>query len=272
MDRLTLNRDDIVHGIDRPSLIDEPRLATETGIAERIARIVEPVIKDLGYRLVRVRVMAQAGATLQIMAERPDGSMNVEDCETLSEALSPVLDVEEPLQSAYRLEVSSPGIDRPLVRESDFRRALAQEARIEMRAAIDGRKRFRGFLGPVEGEGSAARVLLERTDAHPGEAVDVLLPLAGIAEAKLVLTEALIRRTLKAAKASLADTDESPPDDDPSPDATETAAAPRRGPGRFAAPHKGKPKPLLPAGVQPAPKRPTSKTVERTDRERPQGK
>ena len=98
----------------------EPRLITEPGLPARVAAIAEPVIEQLGYRLVRVRVSAAEGCTVQIMAERPDGSMTVEDCESVSRALSPVLDVADPIERAYRLEISSPGIDRPLVRKSDF--------------------------------------------------------------------------------------------------------------------------------------------------------
>ena len=140
--------------------LDEPRLIEETGLAARVARIAQPVLAGLGYRLVRVKLSAQAGTTVQIMAERPDGSMNIDDCEIVNAALSPVLDVEEPVKTAYRLEISSPGLDRPLVRVSDFRRALAQEARIEMNGLIGGRKRFRGLIGTVEGEGKNALVAL----------------------------------------------------------------------------------------------------------------
>src|SRR5882672_5069293 len=98
----------------------EPRLIGEPGLPARVASIAEPVIETLGYRLVRVKVSASEGATVQIMAERPDGGMTVEDCETISRALSPVLDMADPIERAYRLEISSPGIDRPLVRKSDF--------------------------------------------------------------------------------------------------------------------------------------------------------
>jgi len=184
------------------STLTEPRFSTETGVAARIAAIATPVLADLGFRLVRVKLSAQAGTTVQIMAERPDGSMSVGDCETVSQALSPVLDVEDPIQAGYRLEISSPGIDRPLVRHSDFERARGHEARIEMAAPVDGRKRFRGSVEGLEGEGSEARVKLRRTDAKPDEPADVWLKLADIAEAKLVLTEELIRETLRTAKAA----------------------------------------------------------------------
>src|SRR5436190_17770008 len=121
----------------------EPRLITEQGIAARVAAIATPVLTGLGYRLVRVRVSGTSGITVQIMAERPDGSMAIEDCEAASRALSPVFDAEDPIEREYRLEVSSPGIDRPLVRHSDFERYAGHEAQIEMSVGIDGRKRFR---------------------------------------------------------------------------------------------------------------------------------
>jgi len=100
----------------------DKRLITESGVAARVAAIVEPVIGDLGFDLVRVRVTPTNGCTVQIMAERPDGTMSVADCETVSRAISPVLDLEDPITQAYYLEISSPGIDRPLVRASDFER------------------------------------------------------------------------------------------------------------------------------------------------------
>ncbi|MBC2806319.1 ribosome maturation factor RimP, partial [Rhizobium ruizarguesonis] len=98
----------------------EPRLITETGLDQRLADIIEPVLVDLGFRLIRVRMMNQNGATMQVMAERNDGTMTVQDCEEVSMAISPVLDVEDPVDKEYHLEVSSPGIDRPMVRKSDF--------------------------------------------------------------------------------------------------------------------------------------------------------
>ena len=132
---------------DRPTAFaEEPRLITEPGRAARVAALAEPVLADLGYRLVRVRVSGAAGCTVQIMAERPDGSMAIEDCEAASRALSPVFDATDPIEGAYRLEISSPGIDRPLVRRSDFDRYAGHVAHIEMLAPLDGRKRFRGEL------------------------------------------------------------------------------------------------------------------------------
>jgi len=176
----------------------EPRLIIEQGMAARVAALATPVLTGLGYRLVRVRVSGTLGCTVQIMAERPDGTMLIEDCEAASRALSPVFDVEDPIDSEYRLEVSSPGIDRPLVRRSDFERHAGHEMKVEMAVAREGRKRFRGVLLAVEGE--AAR--LRRKDAAEGEETDVLLPIADMAEARLVLTDELVRESLRRDKAA----------------------------------------------------------------------
>jgi len=176
----------------------EPRLITEPGVAARVATIAEPVIESLGFRLVRVRVTGAEGCTVQIMAERPDGTLSIEDCEELSRALSPVLDVADPIDRAYRLEISSPGMDRPLVRKSDFERYTGHLAKIEMSIPAEGRKRFRGILMGVEAD--AAR--LHRDDSKPDENADVLLPIEDMAEAKLVLTDALITEALRRDKAA----------------------------------------------------------------------
>jgi ribosome maturation factor RimP len=173
----------------------EPRIVTESGLEARIAHIVEPVMAGLGYRLVRVKVSALNGTTLQIMAERPDGSMNVEDCERLSRDLSPALDAEDPIDRAYHLEVSSPGIDRPLVRRSDFERWSGHLAKIELERPLDGRKRFRGRLGRLD-EGTVG---LDLADA-PADAPTLRLPLDDIGEARLVLTDELVRETLRREK------------------------------------------------------------------------
>jgi ribosome maturation factor RimP len=177
----------------------EPRLVVEPGLAARVATIAEPVIEQLGYRLVRVKVSAADGCTVQIMAERPDGTMAVEDCEAVSRALSPVLDVADPIERAYRLEISSPGIDRPLVRKSDFDRYAGHLVKIETEVPIDGRKRFRGRLLGTEGE--AARV----RHGEAGEEADVLLPIEEISEAKLVLTDDLVTQALRREKAAKRD-------------------------------------------------------------------
>jgi ribosome maturation factor RimP len=176
----------------------EPRLITEPGRAARIAAIVEPVLADLGYRLVRIRVSAAAGCTVQVMAERPDGMMAIEDCEAASRALSPVLDVADPIEGPYRLELSSPGIDRPLVRRSDFARYAGHVAHVEMLVPIDGRRRFRGELLGAEGE----CVRMRCGDAAMPEHPEVLLPIDGMTEARLVLTDALISETLRRSKRS----------------------------------------------------------------------
>ena len=177
-----------------------------------------------------------------IMAERPDGTMMIDDCEAASKALSPVLDLEDPISGEYRLEVSSPGIDRPLVRRSDFARALGHEARIELDSPIDGRKRYRGLLQASD-EGA---LRLKLTDAKAGTPDLVSLPFAAIGDARLILTDALIRESLKNQQTA----SES---DDPAAQDAVPAVPVRRGPGRFA---KGqKPKPVLPAGIQPRKRR-----------------
>ena len=176
--------------------IAEPRLITEQGVAARVAAIATPVLTGMGYRLVRVRISGTSGCTVQIMAERPDGWMGIEDCEAASRALSPVFDVEDPIDREYRLEISSPGIDRPLVRRSDFERYAGHEAKIEMALAQDGRKRFRGILTGVEGEAAKLR----RMDAAEGEPADVALRIADMAEARLVLTDELVRESLRKSK------------------------------------------------------------------------
>ena len=180
---------------------DEPRLIVEQGIAARVASLAAPVLSGLGYRLVRVRVSGTSGMTVQIMAERADGTMAIEDCEAASRALSPVFDAEDPIDREYRLELSSPGIDRPLVRRSDFARYAGHEAKIEMAVGLDGRKRFRGILLGVEG--NAARLRLRDKDAPEAEGgAEVLLPIADMAEARLVLTDDLIRESLRRGKAA----------------------------------------------------------------------
>jgi ribosome maturation factor RimP len=181
---------------DLTTFTDEPRLITEPGRAERVASIVEPVLAGLGYRLVRVRISGFAGCTVQIMAERPDGTMTIEDCEAASRALSPVLDVTDPIETAYQLEISSPGIDRPLVRRSDFDRYADHVAHVEMAAPIDGRRRFRGRLLGTDGDN--ARIRVDGSE----DGADVLLPISDMSEARLVLTDALIAESLRRSKHS----------------------------------------------------------------------
>ncbi|HLW91328.1 MAG TPA: ribosome maturation factor RimP [Roseiarcus sp.] len=180
--------------------LDEPRLIEESGPALRVGAIVAPTLRDLGLRLVRVKISAAEGCTVQIMAERADGAMSIDDCEQASVALSPLLDVEDPIRQSYRLEVSSPGIDRPLVRVSDFERATGHEAKIEMERLIEGRKRFRGLIEGVERtDNPRARLRFVGADGVVG-LVD--LPIKDMAEARLVLTETLIREVLRREKAA----------------------------------------------------------------------
>jgi ribosome maturation factor RimP len=171
------------------------RFIHESGLAAGIATLVEPVLADLGFRLVRVQLTGKDSQTLQIMAERPDGTMSVGDCETASRQLSPVLDAYDPLPGAYRLEMSSPGIDRPLVRPTDFEDWSGFEAKIELKQPVNGRKRFRGILeGFEDGE---VRIECELDKVG----MQVLgIPVALIDEAKLVLSDDLIRETLRRAK------------------------------------------------------------------------
>jgi ribosome maturation factor RimP len=187
--------DDRTTGIALANFADEPRLIIEPGRAARVAALVEPVLGSLGYRLVRVLISGLAGCTVQIMAERPDGTMSIEDCEAASRALSPVLDAADPIEVSYQLEISSPGIDRPLVRHSDFDRYAGYIAHVEMQATVDGRRRFRGQLAGTEGD--CARI---RCEAGANESSDVLLRIDDMMEAKLVLTDTLIAESLRKSK------------------------------------------------------------------------
>jgi ribosome maturation factor RimP len=174
----------------------EPRLITETGIDARVASIIEPTIVEMGYQLVRVKLSSQNGMTLQIMAERPDGIMTVSDCEKLSMAISPVLDVEDPIDKAYHLEVSSPGIDRPMVRKSDFSKWTGHVVKFETSVMVEGRKRFRGKIVSV----SEDAFVLERETPAKDEDPLVAIPFNTLSEARLILTDDLIRDALKADK------------------------------------------------------------------------
>jgi len=171
------------------------RFIRETGLAASIAEIVEPVLVDLGFRLVRLQVHGREGKTLQIMAERPDGSITVNECEEISRQLSPILDVHDLISDAYRLEVSSPGIDRPLVRPTDFEDWAGYEAKVELSQLVDGRKRFRGRLeGFDDGE-----VRIEVDLDQVGTTV-LGFPVALVADVRLVLTDELVREALSRAK------------------------------------------------------------------------
>ena len=173
----------------------DARFIGETGLAAQLAAIAEPVLTDLGFRLVRVVLSGRNGTTVQIMAERPDGTISVKECADISRRLSPVLDAHDPIQGQYSLELSSPGIDRPLVRPSDFEDWAGYEAKIEMKELIEGRKRFRGTLEGVEGEEVRIKVELDQL----GRQV-IGLPIRLVAEARLVLTDELIREALRRAK------------------------------------------------------------------------
>jgi ribosome maturation factor RimP len=180
-------------------LLAEPRLVVEPGAAARVSAVAAPVLQGMGYRLVRIKISGESGCTVQIMAERPDGTMQIEDCEAISRALSPVLDIADPVERAYRLEISSPGIDRPLVRRSDFERYAGHLVKVEMAVAHQGRKRFRGVLAGVEGDA----VRLRRDDIREGDGdAEVLLVMEDIADARLVLTDDLIAESMRRGKAA----------------------------------------------------------------------
>lgn len=175
--------------------VSTERFIHETGLAARYAELVEPVLTGLGFRLVRVAVTGREGKTLQVMAERPDGTISVDDCEAISRQVSPLLDVHDMISGSYRLEISSPGIDRPLVRPSDFEDWAGHEAKVELKEPIDGRKRFRGMLeGFEDGEVRLVVDLDQQGRQHLG------FPIALIGDAKLVLTDELIREALTRAK------------------------------------------------------------------------
>ena len=173
------------------------RFIRETGLAAVIAELAEPVLEDLGFRLVRVQIQGRESKIVQIMAERPDGTITVNDCEAISRQISPLLDVHDVISGSYRLEISSPGIDRPLVRPSDFEDWADYEAKIELSEMIDGRKRFRGRLdGFEDGE-----VRIEIDLPEIGRTV-VGFPVSLVSDAKLVLTDDLVREALRRAKQS----------------------------------------------------------------------
>jgi ribosome maturation factor RimP len=166
----------------------EKRIGKESALEMRIAHIVEPVASDLGYDLVRVRLVQGSGLTVQIMAETPDGHFSIDDCEKLSKEISPALDVEDPIEREYQLEVSSPGIDRPLVRPRDFARWQGHEARIELRDDLEGRRRFRGLIEAS----NADSVTIRLPDVPEGGLDTYQLAFADIGEAKLMMTDALL--------------------------------------------------------------------------------
>jgi ribosome maturation factor RimP len=171
-------------------LVDRP-MRTLNPLEEKLLALIEPAAGDLGYRIVRIRMSGLRRKTVQIMGERiADGGMGIEDCERLSRAIAPVLDAHDPIKDQYSLEVSSPGIDRPLVRLEDFNRFLGHEVKLETVAMVEGRRRFRGVIEAVEGDG----VILDGPDLR------AVLAFSNIREARLVLTDALIAEDLKRAR------------------------------------------------------------------------
>ncbi len=186
----------------------EPRFITETGVDARVAAIVEPVINNAGFVLCRVQLSGMNGLTLQIMVERPDGTMNVADCEYVSRMISPLLDVEDPVDRQYYLEVSTPGIDRPLVRKSDFGKWEGHIVKLETSIMVENRKRFRGTITDVSDTGFT----LVPDKATYGENSAVFIDFDAIAEARLILTDELIRDSLKAEKAARLARGETPED------------------------------------------------------------
>lgn len=171
-------------------------LIAKTAMDRRLAEIVTPAIEGLGFELVRIRLMSGKTPTLQIMADRPEGGIVVDDCAKISTAVSAILDVEDPIVENYTLEVSSPGIDRPLTRLKDFDMWADYEARVETTELIDGRRRFKGFLRGTEGE----EVLIEIEEA--GEPVTIGLQFEWLSDAKLLLTDELIAEMLRQRKDS----------------------------------------------------------------------
>jgi ribosome maturation factor RimP len=179
--------------------VSDERFVRESGPAGEIAALAEPVIEDLGFRLVRVLVSGRDGGTVQVMAERADGSCTIEDCTAISRAISPLLDAHDPMPGRYHLEVSSPGIDRPLVRASDFEAWAGYEAKIELREAVSGRKRFRGTLeGFEDGE---VRLLADLDDGDGPQHFG--FPVALVSSAKLVMSDELVRAALAGGKAAV---------------------------------------------------------------------
>lgn len=169
-------------------------LVARAAIDRRLAEIVQPLVEDMGYELVRLRMMGGKAPILQIMAQRPDGSMDVEDCAQISTAVSALLDVEDPIVEQYTLEVSSPGIDRPLTRLKDFDLWAGWEVRIETEELIEGRRRFKGTLAGVEGD----EILITLEEGK--EEVTIGLRFDWLSDAKLVLTDELIREVLHGRK------------------------------------------------------------------------
>lgn len=182
---------------DADGMSVDKRYLRESGVEGQVADLVEPALADLGFRLVRIRIMGREEQTLQVMAERGDGTLTIDECAEISRQLSPLLDVHDPISGKYNLEVSSPGIDRPLVRPSDFDDWAGYEAKIELNDMLDGRKRFRGTIeGYADGE-----LRLEVNLDQIGQQV-LGLPLDLIADARLVLSDELVRESLRRSKSA----------------------------------------------------------------------
>ncbi|MCP4934924.1 MAG: ribosome maturation factor RimP [bacterium] len=188
---------------EQTDLEKERRFVVETGVAGNIAALAEPVIEALGYRLVRVLVSNRDGGTLQVMAEHPDGHIDVNQLTKISRDLSPLLDAHDLISDRYFLEVSSPGIDRPLVRPSDFERWIGYEAKIKVNQPIDGQKRFRGI---IEGYGDNEVLLRAPVGEQKADQVLGFAPQL-IEDAKLVMTDELIKAAMAGKAAQSADTD-----------------------------------------------------------------
>ncbi len=179
------------NNIEKPS--ERSHLVAPGAVATRIADLVEPTIVDMGFELVRVRLTGEGGSVLQLMAEKPDGTMKVEGCESVSRAASAILDVEDPIKNNYTLEVSSPGIGRPLTREKDFDVWAGFEAKLELSEMLAGRKRFRGILQGMEDGEVLLRMEIEGHD----EPQIVGLPFRLVSDARLVMTDTLIEESGK---------------------------------------------------------------------------
>ncbi len=246
-----------------PSDLAEPRLTTESGVGAQVARVVEGPLQGLGYRLVRVKVSAQNGCTVQIMLERPDGTCTIDDCEAASRVLSPILDLDDPVGGAYHLEMSSPGIDRPLVRVSDFARWAGYEAKVELAVPMEGRKRFRGILGTPSADGKT--VPIDLPDVKEGLPGRIVLPLRDLGDAHLVLTDDLVRESLRRGGPDGEDDDAPDEAEVPRAPAPRKAAASKAAPRKAAAP-KAKSPARKPGAAKPARGGPKQPVVTKANR------
>ncbi|WP_375464908.1 ribosome maturation factor RimP [uncultured Methylobacterium sp.] len=256
---------------DPSAVSSEKRLVRETGVAARVVQVIDGPVEGLGFRLVRVKVSSANGCTVQIMVERPDGTMSIDACEAVSRAISPILDLDDPVGIAYYLEISSPGIDRPLVRVSDFARWAGYEAKIELAVPLDGRKRFRGIIGAPDAQGLTVPVDLGDVKAGLPSRVDV--PLRDLAEAHLVLTDDLVRESLRRGGAPPQEADDEAGEaDEPQDAASPAGPSPKRSaPGGIKSKGTGGAKPVKAKPARPAsdgPRKPaTTKAARLKDRD-----